>query len=231
MKKFIWLLIPVLIIPAWLLGQKQADKKKPAELATRNDSLSYALGMDIGDNLKQLDVPLNAAAIYQGLADATNGAEGALTEEQVADMLKLFQVEAQKSQMKAFERKKAEGELFLQENQSAEGVKTTASGLQYQILREGTGPSPVASSTVRVHYEGRLLSDEIFDSSYARNEPVEFPLNGVIRGWTEGLQLMKVGAKFRFFIPYQLGYGERGSPPVIGPYEVLVFDVELLGVK
>ncbi|MDB6120923.1 MAG: FKBP-type peptidyl-prolyl cis-trans isomerase [Verrucomicrobiaceae bacterium] len=125
----------------------------------------------------------------------------------------------------------AKGEKFLQENAAKEGVTTTASGLQYKVLTPGTGKSPKATDTVLVHYAGTLIDGTEFDSSYKRKEPIEFPLNGVIAGWTEGVQLMSEGAKFRFFIPSKLGYGARGAGGVIGPNQALIFEVELLKVK
>ena len=129
------------------------------------------------------------------------------------------------------EKAKAEGAEFLAENAKREGVKTTASGLQYEVLESGKGAKPKAESTVKVHYEGTLMDGTIFDSSYQRGEPIEFPLNRVIAGWTEGLQLMPVGSKYKLYIPYELGYGERGKAPVIPPYATLIFTVELLEIK
>ena len=139
-------------------------------------------------------------------------------------------VEATVSRLK-FGETKAEGEKFLQENALRDGVKTTESGLQYEVLVQGKGPKPTAESTVKVHYEGTLIDGTVFDSSYQRGEPIEFPLSGVIKGWTEGLQLMPVGSKYKLFIPYDLGYGERGAGQSIPPYATLIFTVELLAIK
>jgi len=205
------------------------------DLTNRTDSISYALGMDVGNNISRLGVDLNPEMMYQALKDVFEGAESKMTEAEVRSYMQSFQQEAmaaqQQAQQKKGEEAKAKGEAFLAENAERDSVSVTESGLQYMVLRAGDGPSPAATDTVKVHYEGRLLSGKIFDSSYQRGEPIEFPLNNVIRGWTEGVQLMKKGAKYRFFIPSDLAYGPRGAGQDIGPNETLIFDVELLDVK
>jgi len=133
--------------------------------------------------------------------------------------------------LKASTKAKAEGEKFLEENAKRAGVKTTASGLQYEVLEATLGQKPKATDSVKVHYEGTLIDGTVFDSSYKRGEPISFPLNGVIKGWTEGLQLMSIGSKYKFFIPYQLAYGEHGAGASIPPYAALIFTVELLGIE
>ncbi|WNJ20833.1 FKBP-type peptidyl-prolyl cis-trans isomerase [Pontibacter sp. G13] len=228
MRLIIWVFAACLALPNLAWAQD--------ELANRTDSMSYALGMDVGTNLSRIEVPVNGQMIYQGMMDAL-GEEGAsaLTDEQMRTLLAAFQQEVAAAQRRkadeAGQKARAEGEVFLEENGQKEGVVTTPSGLQYLVLQEGAGEHPTAASTVKVHYEGKLLNGEIFDSSIKRGEPIEFPLGGVIPGWTEGVQLMTPGAKYRFFIPYNLAYGERGAPPSIGPYETLIFDVELLEIK
>ncbi len=206
------------------------------ELSNRLDSMSYALGYDLGRSLNQLDLSLNSDVVFQAMTDVLEEKETLLTDQDVKKWLTAFQEEAQAAQQKSqaakFEGNRKAGEEFLQENQGKEGVTVTASGLQYKVINEGSGPQPPSpQTTVKVHYEGKLLDGTVFDSSYERGEPTEFPLNRVIPGWTEGLQLMKEGAKYRFFIPYNLAYGERGAGQSIPPYSALIFDVELLEVK
>lgn len=206
-----------------------------AQLATYQDSISYTLGADLADNLSKVPLDLNQEMIFQGMVDALDGGENKFNDQEVRNLMMAFQQQAMQAQQAEMAERgkvaKAEGELFLEDNKTKEGVQTTASGLQYKILRPGTGVSPGPSSTVKVHYEGRLISEEVFDSSYQRGQPIEFAVGGVIPGWTEALQLMKTGAKWQLYIPYHIAYGERGSPPSIGPYETLIFDVELLEVK
>ena len=200
------------------------------------DQLSYALGLGIGHQLLQMNAEgLNIDDFAQAIKDVMTGGELKMKETEAQQMVQQFFAEQEALQQAANAEKgkaaKAEGEQFLAENAKKEGVRTTASGLQYQVLREGNGKQPKATDQVECHYEGTLIDGTKFDSSYDRGQTATFPLNQVIAGWTEGLQLMHEGAKYRFFIPYQLAYGERGAGASIPPYAALIFDVELVAVK
>ena len=187
------------------------------------NKISYALGLGIGQQLKNM----NIEDFTKSIADVMGGLPTQMTAREAQEMLNdYFATKAAEDSKKAI----AEGAAFLENNGRREGVTTTKSGLQYEVLQEGTGRSPKATDKVRCHYEGRLINGDVFDSSYKRNQPADFGLNQVIPGWTEGVQLMKEGAKFRFFIPYLLGYGEQGAGSSIPPYSTLVFDVELIKV-
>lgn len=192
------------------------------------DKISYALGLGIGQQLKSMNIRNFCMEDFsRSIADVMNGNETAMTAREAQQLLnEYFESKAKEDAQQAI----AEGAAFLKENGQREGVVTTKSGLQYEVLTEGTGKSPKATDQVRCHYEGRLINGNVFDSSYQRDEPADFGLNQVIAGWTEGVQLMKEGAKYRFFIPYVLGYGERGAGSQIPPYSTLVFDVELIKV-
>lgn len=199
------------------------------------DKVSYSLGMGIGRQLTQmgasgLDIDDFAAAIKDVLA----GRKPAVGEAEAHEIVeKFFRDQEMKQRANAAERfrtTREAGEKFLADNAKKPGVRTTASGLQYLVLKEGDGKRPSATSNVKCHYEGMLTDGTLFDSSIQRGEPATFPLNGVIAGWTEGLQLMSEGARYRFFIPYNLAYGERGAGQSIPPYSALVFDVELISV-
>ncbi len=191
------------------------------------DKVAYALGTSIGMQLQQMGAnELNITDFSQGVTDALAGKTAMDRAEMEAVINEFF---TRKSQDQA-EKAKAEGAQFLAENAKKEGVVTLPSGLQYQVLREGNGKKPKATDQVRCHYEGTLINGTVFDSSYKRGEPAVFGLNQVISGWTEGVQLMQEGAKYRFFIPYNLAYGERGAGQQIPPYAALIFDVELLEV-
>ena len=200
------------------------------------DKLSYALGHNIGHQLigmglqKSLNIEDYAAAI----ADVLQGREPKMSHSEVNEVLEHYFTELEeRQQAEAAERGKAakgEGEAFLKENAKRAGITVTASGLQYEVVKEGTGRQPKASDTVRCHSEGTLIDGTVFDSSYRRNQPAEFGLRQVIAGWTEGVQLMKEGSIFKFYIPYNLAYGERGAGADIPPYAALIFTVELIKV-
>ncbi|MBF1520403.1 FKBP-type peptidyl-prolyl cis-trans isomerase [Segatella salivae] len=199
------------------------------------DKVSYALGIGIGRQLSQMGAAdLNIDDFAQAIKDVIAGDLKLGDAEAQQIVQEFFAKQEEKQKAEAAEKGKAakqDGEKFLAENGKKEGVITTASGLQYQVLREGNGQSPKATDTVECHYEGTLIDGTKFDSSYDRGQTATFPLNQVIAGWTEGLQLMKEGGKYRFFIPYELGYGERGAGASIPPFSTLVFDVELVSVK
>lgn len=192
------------------------------------DKLSYALGMVIAENLKGLGANnVDTTDFAKAVADVLAGKSTELTPIEAQTTVQEF-MQKQEAERSKFMRKA--GEDFLAENAKKDGVVVLPSGLQYTVLTEGTGAQPKATDQVRCHYEGRLIDETVFDSSYQRGEPAVFPLNSVIAGWTEGVQLMKEGAKYRFFIPYNLAYGERGAGNSIPPYAALVFDVELIKV-
>ena len=199
------------------------------------DKVSYALGIGIGRQLSQMGAAdLNIDDFAQAIKDVIAGDLKLGDAEAQQIVQEFFAKQEEKQKAEAAEKGKAakqDGEKFLAENGKKEGVITTASGLQYQVLREGNGQSPKATDTVECHYEGTLIDGTKFDSSYDRGQTATFPLDQVIAGWTEGLQLMKEGGKYRFFIPYELGYGERGAGASIPPFSTLVFDVELVSVK
>lgn len=199
------------------------------------DKVSYALGIGIGRQLSQMGAAdLNIDDFALAIKDVIAGDLKLGDAEAQQIVQEFFAKQEEKQKAEAAEKGKAakqDGEKFLAENGKKEGVITTASGLQYQVLREGNGQSPKATDTVECHYEGTLIDGTKFDSSYDRGQTATFPLNQVIAGWTEGLQLMKEGGKYRFFIPYELGYGERGAGASIPPFSTLVFDVELVSVK
>ncbi|WP_288574824.1 FKBP-type peptidyl-prolyl cis-trans isomerase [uncultured Prevotella sp.] len=199
------------------------------------DKVSYALGLGIGQQLAQMGASdLNIDDFADAIKDVINGNELKVPHKDAQAIVQEYfrQQEERINAIRAEQGKaaKAEGEKFLAENGKKEGVVTLKSGLQYEVLREGNGKKPKATDQVKCHYEGTLINGQVFDSSYKRNEPAVFPLNQVIPGWTEGLQLMQEGAKYRFYIPYILAYGESGAGGSIPPFATLIFDVELLEV-
>lgn len=199
------------------------------------DKVSYALGLGIGLQLSQmgadnLDIDDFAKAIKDILAGKKPEIDDAEAQTLVKDFFEKQEAKQRAAAAEKFKETKEKGEAYLAENAKKEGVVTLPSGLQYQVIKEGNGRRPKATDKVKCHYEGMLVDGTLFDSSIQRGEPATFPLNGVIKGWTEGLQLMQEGAKYRFFIPYHLGYGENGAGASIPPFAALVFDVELIEV-
>ena len=203
------------------------------ELETKKDQISYMIGMNFGIQLKNVEEEVDMSTVIRGLQDSFAGKETLLTTAEAQELSAEFRqmmTEKQGERLKKMaEENKSKGAAFLAENKGKSGIKTTESGLQYQVLRQGNGAKPDANDRVKVHYLGTLIDGTKFDSSYDRETPAEFPLNGVIAGWTEGLQLMPVGSKYKLFIPGDLGYGENGSGP-IPPNSTLIFEVELLEI-
>src|SRR6266705_2523460 len=224
MKRFI------LIVSASLLAFPLFGQEKSPQLKDQKDKVSYSIGMNIGANLSRQKVDINPDVLAAGIKDAIAG-KTQLTQDQVKDVMQQFEKDMEQKQKQAGEKNKTDGVKFLEENKNKEGVKATASGLEYKVLKEGTGPQPKATDMVTVNYRGTLIDGTEFDSSYKRGQPATFPLNGVIKGWTEGLQLMKTGAKYQLFVPPNLAYGERAAGPDISPNSTLIFEVELLEVK
>jgi FKBP-type peptidyl-prolyl cis-trans isomerase FklB len=212
-------------------------KKAPAAavvLKTDNDKESYAMGMNLGTGLHRQGMTLDTALVARGMKDAMSGSKTAMTEEEARAALQKLQTEV-RAKMEAKSKEEAAanikvGEAFLTENKSKPGVVALPSGLQYKILTEGKGPKPTASDTVTCNYRGTLINGKEFDSSYKRGQPAQFQVGGVIKGWTEALQLMPVGSKWQLFIPPDLAYGDRGAGADIGPGETLIFEVELLTI-
>ena len=193
------------------------------------DKGRYALGIGIGRQLADMGAnDIVTEDFAAAMKDVLTGAQLQIDETEAQAMVQEY---LQRKGEERLKNVKAEGEAFLADNAKKEGIVTLPSGLQYQVLQEGNGKSPKATDQVKCHYEGTLINGKVFDSSYRRGEPATFPLNGVIAGWTEGLQLMKEGAKYRFFIPFNLAYGTRGAGQDIPPYATLIFDVELIEVK
>lgn len=193
------------------------------------DKISYALGLSIGQSLLGSGVKgLQYQDFAQGVEDVLAARTPGISLQEAQQILQKFFSELEEEMSSA---EKERGKKFLEENAKRNGVHTTPSGLQYEVLDATLGQKPKATDTVRVHYEGTLIDGTVFDSSYRRGEPVSFPLNQVIKGWTEGLQLMSIGSKYKFYIPYDLAYGERGVGQQIPPYAALVFTVELLGIE
>jgi FKBP-type peptidyl-prolyl cis-trans isomerase FklB len=205
------------------------------ELKNKEDKLSYALGLNIGNSFKQQSIEIKPDIFLKGIKDAFAGGKQLLSDDEIRETMVVLNKELAEKKAEAMkklaEKNKQDAVTFFAENKKKEGVKTLASGLQYKIITEGKGKSPKATDTVTVHYRGTLIDGKEFDSSYRRGEPATFPVNGVISGWTEALQLMKAGSKWQLFLPSDLAYGEKGAGNIIGPNAALIFEVELISVK
>lgn len=213
-----------------LSAAAQADDS----LKTDKDKVSYSIGINWGAQLSQAKGKIDIDKVSQGLKDGFTGQQPKLTMEEMKQVITNFQMAMQKEQQeqmeKAGEANKKAGEEFLAKNKKEKDVKTLPSGLQYKVIKKGTGESPKLTDTVVTHYRGNLIDGKVFDSSYKRGQPATFPVNGVIKGWTEALQKMKVGGKWQLFIPSELAYG-KNAPAAIGPNSVLIFELELLEIK
>src|SRR6266478_8725767 len=224
MKRFI------IIVSASLLALPLFGQEKSPQLKDQKDKVSYSIGINIGLNLSRQKVDINPDVLAAGIKDGLAG-KPQLTQDQIKDVMTQFEKDMEQKQKAAGEKNKTEGAKFLEDNKKKPEVKTTASGLQYKVEKEGTGAQPKPTDMVTVNYRGTLIDGTEFDSSYKRGQPATFPVNGVIKGWTEALQLMKVGSKYQVFVPSNLAYGERSVSPELGPNATLIFEVELLDAK
>ena len=232
------------LLVAAMAAQNSApkDNQQSSPLPTKKDKLSYSLGLETGRQLQRMAVDVDPAAFAQGMKDSMSGGKPALTDDEVRQAIAEMQMEQQAKMQKLqaereaankalAEKNKKEGQAFLAENKNKPGVVALPSGLEYKVLKEGTGPKPTAEDTVVCHYRGTLINGTEFDSSYQRGEPVTFPVKGVIKGWSEALQLMPVGSKWQLFIPADLAYGEQGFPGKLEPGSMLIFEIELISIQ
>ena len=228
-KPYNAILLLVVIASACNTQKGSVNNNKTMELKTEIDSVSYGIGINIGRSLAGQGMEsLNPEIIAEALNDVLSGGELKMTDEESMSIVNTYM---QDVQLKRAQAAKDEGAKFLEKNGKRGKVTTLASGLQYEIMVEGTGPKPGPTDKVKTHYHGTLLNGDVFDSSVERGEPISFPVNGVIKGWTEALQLMPVGSKWKLFIPYDLAYGERGAGGKIGPFATLIFEVELIDIE
>lgn len=224
----------IAVLSILLLGS-QVQAAENLVLKDQKDKLSYSMGVRVGDNLKRQSIDVNSKVFIQGFKDAYSDSKRLMTDQEVNETLMNFQKEMMAKEAERRkelgEKNKKEGEAFLAENKNKEDVKTLPSGLQYKVIQEGTGKIPQKTDTVAINYRGTLIDGTEFDSSYSRGQPATFPVNGVIPGLSEALQMMKVGSKWQLFIPSDLAYGEHGAGNDIGPNATLIFEVELLSIK
>ncbi|MDR1653306.1 MAG: FKBP-type peptidyl-prolyl cis-trans isomerase [Prevotellaceae bacterium] len=239
MKKTFFVIIIATLCISSVDAQRKPRINKPVEpplkhfLQTQNDSVSYSYGVNLGNELERMlksfpGMEINKDMMLRGIRQSLENDTVPMTAEFANQY---FQQYIMNVQQKEAEQHKAEGRKFLDENKKRPQVQVTPSGLQYEVITQTEGPKPTAADKVKVHYTGRLTNGTVFDSSVERGEPITFPLNGVIKGWTEGLQLMSSGAKYKFYIPYDLAYGERGAGQAVPPFATLIFDVELLEIN
>ena len=222
-------LLIVLLMPVGMVYAQEGSGSAATVLTSRADSVAYAFGASVARDLKRTGVEaINADVLAQAIADILAGKDSPLEEMQERELI-MQTIAAARERMDSL--KRGEARAFMESNKARPGITTTASGLQYEVLREGTGERPTVADTVTVHYKGQLADGHVFDSSYDRGQPATFPLGRVIEGWKEGLQLMPAGAQYRIYVPYELGYGEQGAGQDIPPYSPLIFDVELLSVQ
>ncbi len=216
------------ILPRNLFEKRSMSENK---FETIEQRVSYGVGRQLGDQLRNNPFKeFDTAAVQAGVADALSDAPSQVSEELLNEAFSVISKKMQELEQAAAKEKSAEGQAYLAENAKRDEVTVTESGLQYEVLTTGEGEKPTAASTVRTHYHGSFISGDVFDSSVDRGQPAEFPVSGVIKGWTEALQMMTEGSKWRLYVPYELAYGEQGSQGAIPPYSTLIFDVELIAI-
>ena len=223
--------VKMIVIVGILFLVSQVNAQENLVLKSQKEKVSYIIGMEIGSNLKKQLADVDSTILAKGIQDALTDRKPLLTEKEIQETMAAFQKEMMVKQTEVAKKNKAEGEAFLSENKKKEGVKALPSGLQYKVIKAGTGKKPKSNDTVTAHYRGTLINGTEFDSSYKRGQPVSFQVSGVIPGWTEALQLMEVGAKWQLFIPSNLAYGEQGAGRDIGPNATLIFEVELVSIQ
>jgi FKBP-type peptidyl-prolyl cis-trans isomerase FklB len=223
--------VKMIVVLGILFLVSQVYGQEKLALKNQKERVSYIIGMDIGSNLKKQSIDVDPNILAKGMKDALSGEKPLLSEKEIQETMLAFQKEMMAKQAEIGKKNKIEGEAFLAENKKKEGVKTLPSGLQYKVIKAGTGKVPKLTDTVTAHYRGTLINGMEFDSSYKRGQPANFQVSGVIRGWTEALQLMQEGSKWQLFIPSNLAYGEQGAGRDIGPNATLIFEVELISIQ